>query len=182
MNNKQIISTSAKIFGLYFIIEAIVGLKEGLVYVLTLNFMGNDDNADAWFYVIQNILDTIFYLVGAWIMISKSDKISSKLITTETEPIKISLTKFDSIELIVIAIGLIAVVSGLPEILGKVTQFMYFNNYEPENNYLFWNEKNRKAEIFFSVFKVTIGLLTLLNGRLIAIRLTKIGDKDEKIG
>jgi|GEM_PF-2855730 hypothetical protein len=181
MNNKEIISIASKTFGLYFIIKAVIGLKEGLVYGLTLNFLGSDDNADAWFYVAQNIFDTLFYLVGAWYMIAKADLIASKLTKRESETLNISLTKFDTIELIVIAVGLITIVSGLPEILGKVTQFIYFNNYEPEDNYLFWNEKNKKAEIFFAVFKVAIGLLTILNGRLIAIRLTKIGDKDEEL-
>lgn len=181
MNNKEIVLIIIKTFGLYFLLEAIISLKEVIFYATALKVY-NGDNVDAYFYLTQSTVDSLFYLFGALILFSKSDSLVNILKIKSTEQIQIGVNKSDLIEIVVIAVGLYVLISAIPELLNKLTQFLYFNEYEDkEDRYLFWNKKERMAALVYSLFKIAAGFLTVINGRLIAIRLTKIGVKDENI-
>lgn len=178
MNQKQLIEVVSKSFGLYFIIEVFLNIKQLVFYGFGFAAYG-DDNFSLYFYLGQNISDTIIYSIGAWLFIVKSEFVSNKVANIKPDEIQLTVSKSDLIEIVIIAIGVLSIVSSIPEILNKLTAYLYFNEFGRADKNLYWNENSRKADILFSVFKLAIGFVTILNGRLIAKKITCIGDKDE---
>ena len=179
MDQKALINVVTKSFGLYLILLAFLAAKQLLTYTGWAQFYG-DHQADTYFYLGQIIFDLVFDLILAWLFISKSDFISSKLANKSNERVELNATKSDLIELVIIAVGTLTIVNAIPEILNKLTQYIYFNEYGRQDKDLYWKDSNRKTDIVFSGFKFAIGLVAITNGRLIAKRLTRIGDKDER--
>ena len=62
----------------------------------------------------------------------------------------------------------------------KLVSYIYFNDYDKNEKKFYWTNSN-KASIFYSIFKLAVGLILISNGRNIARRLRRIGDKDDKI-
>lgn len=145
-------------------------------------FLGTENFAvyklNHWYLFWRIILEILFYVVGAWFLVSKSDLIADKLTRKSNDQLQLSATKADLAELLIIAIGMLVIVSSIPEILSTVSRYLYFNEYGQEDRSLYWESKNRKAELLYSVFKLAVGLLATTNARMIARRLMRIGDKD----
>jgi hypothetical protein len=180
MNQRELLRLICKSFGLYFILESALNAKQIIYYATGITFLGKN-NISLYYYLGQNIFDLVVYGLGAWILINKSEFISNKLANASSDQLQLMTTKADLIEIVIIGIGVLFIINAIPEILNKLTHYLYFNEYGRANKNLFWDEKDRKTEIIYSTFKFAVGLLTITNGRLVARRLTKIGDKDEEL-
>src|SRR5882672_366094 len=126
MNQKQLIEITCKCFGLYFIVEIFLNLKQLFFYgVASVNW--GSDNFTLYFNLGQNLIDSIIYGIGAWILISKCESISSRLSNDKQGEIHLTASKADIIEIAIIAIGMLTIISAIPEILNKLTTYLYFN-------------------------------------------------------
>lgn len=179
MNNIDIIRTSCKIFGLYFIILTVMNIREIILYT-TGAFIMPDDNYGTFIMLGGQIYQGIFNSLVGLILIYKSDLMIGKLNLQRTGDLKLNLAKADWIELVIIVISGLTILYSIPEIMYKLTNYIYFNDFERNDRHLFWTSKN-KAEVFYSIFKFVIGLFFILNARNFSRRLTRIGDKDEKL-
>jgi hypothetical protein len=178
MDNIDIIKTSCKIFGLYFIILTVINLRDIILYATGTIFMPQD-NYGSFIIVGGQIYQAIFNCIVGLILIVKSDWVTDKLKPQKTGDLKLNLEKADWIELAIIVISSLTIIYSIPEFMYKIVNYVYFNDYEKADRHLFWTGKN-KADVFYSVFKFIVGLFFLLNARNLSKRLTRIGDKDER--
>lgn len=178
MNQKDILQLVSKSFGLYFILQAILYLHQIIGYIATTGF-ADADRSTYWTFG-QILWTVIIYALFSCILIIKSGFVANAL-SRGSDNVKIAVSKSDLIEVVIIAIGIFMVANSIPEILNHVSQYLYFNEYEEENASLYWTRNGKKAEILFSIFNVAVGLVTMTNGRMIAKRLTRIGDRDDAI-
>jgi hypothetical protein len=179
MNNKEIITTALKIFGLYFLTLTVINLRD-LLFLSTDLVRSYQDNQENWIVIGGQIYSGLFNLIVGLLLITKSDWLTENLKLQKTADLRLNLEKSDWIELTIIVISLLTIIYSIPEFLYKIVNYVYFNDYEKAERHLFWTGRN-KADVFYSVFKFIVGLLILLNARAISKRLTRIGDKDEKL-
>lgn len=109
---------------------------------------------------------------------AKAELISLKLAGKRNDQLVVPLGKPDFIELVVLAIGTLAVVGAIPELMHKVSQYLYFNTYGRADNQ-FWDDKGNHAAVVYSMLKLAVGLVTVANARVLARRLS---GRDEKPG
>ena len=178
MKEKQLVAVVSKSLGLLCILYAFQDAKQIVIYAATVTFYG-EHVKDTYFYIGQVTIGLALDFVAAWIFIYKADTISSKLTKTSNENLGVSLGKAEFIELVIVAIGVVAIVNAIPEILRKLVHYLYFNEYGRQDKDLYWKDSNRKVEIVISIVKLAIGLIVVTNGRLIAKRLTKISNRDD---
>lgn len=179
MNNIDIIKTALKIFGLYFLILTVTNLRD-LIFVSSNLFTSYQHNQENYLIIGGQIYHTTFNLIFGLILIVKADSLTAKLKLQKTGDLGCNLNKADWIELAIIVISGLAILYSIPEFLYKIVNYVYFNDYEIADKQLFWSGRNR-ADVFYSVFKFFVGLFFLLNARAISKRLTRVGDKDEKL-
>jgi hypothetical protein len=180
MNSTDIIKTSSKIFGLYFILQTISNLRD-MFYYLTGTLISSGDNEGVFMILEGQVYMAVFNLAVGLTLIFKADWVTEKLNPQTTGDLKANLDKKDLVELAIIVISGITILYSVPEILYKLVHYTYFNDYNGNERQYFWTNEN-KSDIFYSIFKSVVGLFCLLNARNFAGRLQKIGDKDEKLG
>lgn len=179
MNNKDIIRTALTIFGLYFLILTVINLRD-LIFLSSNLVRSYQDSQENYLIIGGQIYHATFNLIIGLILIIKSDWLTEKLKLKKTGDLGLNLNKADWIELAIIIISGLAILYSIPEFLYKIVNYVYFNDYETVDKHLFWTGRN-KADVFYSVFKLVAGLFFLLNARAISKRLTRLGDKDEKL-
>lgn len=178
MKIKEIVNIACKVFGLYFLVLAAISAKQ-IIYYGIGNLFLDQNHQVMWFYLGLNLYEIIFYLLGAWVLVAKSEFVASKIIKVDTR-VEIGVTKIDLIEIAVIIICVVFIVDAIPEILNKLTHYIYFSEHGRNERDLFWDDKNRRADIIYSILKFSFGLVVITNARMVAKRLTKIGDKYEQ--
>src|SRR5690606_17654939 len=139
-----------------------------------ISFFG-DDTGSLYFFLGSQIFNFIFNGIAAWLLFSKSEVIADKLEKNAVDQIELNVSKVFLIELVIIAISFLVIVFAIPEILNTVISFMYFNPYDRLETREYWTDQ-RKADISYSVLKFLSGLMALLNSRIIAKKLIRIGD------
>jgi hypothetical protein len=179
MNNMDIIRTSSKVFGLYFIIQTIGNLRDLFFNLYTTLSGSYSDNRMVDFFVGLSY-NAIFNLVFGTILIFKADWVADKINSKTSEKLNINLGKTDWIELTILVISGLTILYSIPEILHKLVSYIYFNDNDKNEKQFYWTNTN-KAAIFYSIFKLAIGLLLISNARNIAKRLKRVGDKEDKI-
>jgi hypothetical protein len=179
MNSTDITKTASKIFGLYFFVQSVSNLRD-LFYYLTGTMVSSSENEGFFLILTGQIYVAVFNLAVGLILIFKADWVTAKLNPPNSGDIKVNLGKKDWIELALIVISGLTLLHSIPEILYKLVNYIYFNDFEEAERQYFWTNKN-KADFIYSIFKFAIGLLLILNVRNFAVRLQKIGDKDEKL-
>jgi hypothetical protein len=122
----------------------------------------------------------VFNTVAGLLMVFKADWISDKLRTPANGYINSALEKTDIIELVLIAIGVIAILYSVPEMLYKLVTYAYFNDYDENEERLFWTDGNNLSNMLFSAFKFVAGLFLLLNARNFARRLRRAGEREDQ--
>jgi hypothetical protein len=138
------------------------------------------DNYGIFMIVGGHIYQAIFNSLVGLMLIVKADWVTDKLKIQKTGDLKLNLEKADWIELVIVAVGSLTIIYSIPEFMHKIVNYVYFNDYEKADRHLFWTGKN-KADVFYSLFKFAVGLFFLLNARNFSKRLTRIGDRDEKL-
>jgi hypothetical protein len=179
MKHNDLIKIFCKAFGLYFAIQAIVNIKDAILTGVGIPIFG-EGNSSMYFFLSIQIFNVAFNSIAAWLLITKADLITSKIIRDTEDKTNFTTTKTDLIELVVIAISGLVIIDSMPEILNKLTHYIYFNPNDRIEKNEFWTSNN-KANLMYSIFKLAVGLVTIANGRLISRWLTKIGDKSDKI-
>jgi len=177
MNQKEIANIASKCFGLYFIVIGVVNLKQ--LVIMGLPSLYRDYEESTIFYLGLVLLDACFYFLAAWVLIKKSDWVAGRL-TKDGGDVNINIPKADLIEIVIIGICISVIVYALPEILNKLSRYLYFNEFSKNERNQFWDGKNQRAEIIYSVFKLAISLMVITNARWISKRLGTIGTKDDE--
>jgi hypothetical protein len=176
MNDIDILKTSCKVFGLYFLIQTIMNIRELVLYPIVYALDGTEN---IFAFLGASIYQCVFNLLIGLVLIFKADTITQKLNPGKTGELKLNFEKADWIELSLIIISGLALLNALPEILHKLVYYLYFNDYERHERAQFWTSEN-KADLFYSIFKFGVALILLLNARNFSLRLKKVGDKDDK--
>jgi hypothetical protein len=177
MRQYDLIKTTCKIFGLYFAVQASVNIKDIFVYGAGAHLYGAEDTSWYYFYGEQ-FFNLIFNGIAAWLLLSKSQFITSKIIQNTEDKIDLNISKIDLIELAVIIIAGLLIINSIPEILNKLIHYIYFNPYDKIEKDRFWTSDS-KADIFYSISKLAVGLLTITRGRQISKLLTKLGEESD---
>lgn len=177
MHSNDIIKTSSKVFGLYFIIQTVMNLRDFL-YLFVGTFSNDFGTEGNYMILASHIYMAVFNLVIGLILIFKAGWIAEKIQVQKAEKLSLNLEKTDWIELSLIIVSVLAILYSIPEIMYKMVNYIYFNRSDKIED-LYFRSKDNKAEILYSIFKFVAGLILLLNARNIARRLKKIGDKED---
>ncbi len=171
MKHKDLIKIACKVFGLYFIIQAIINIKDVIFYAISLQFTPKADDSLSFFYTFFSVqvCNFLFNGLAAWILIGKSNFISNKLIKDSNDTSDLIVKKDNLIELIIIGISGYMTIYSLPEILNKIFNYFYNNPY---------NRMGNKQNISYSIFKLVVGLMVLINAKQISRRLIRIGNRN----
>jgi Sec-independent protein secretion pathway component TatC len=180
MNSTDIIRTTSKIFGFYFVIQTVMNLGDIFLNVFASLDNGFNHNGMQTLFMSLSYM-AIFNLTVGLILIFKADSITEKIRPAKTNRISLNIDKTDWIELSLIVISGLTIIHSIPEIMYKVVNYIYFNDYDKNEKQYFWTNQN-KANLIYSVFKFAVGLFFLLNARNFAGRLKRVGDKDDRLG
>jgi hypothetical protein len=71
MNNKEIITTALKIFGLYFLTLTVINLRD-LLFLSTDIVRSYQDNQENWIVISGQIYSGIFNLIVGLLLLTKS--------------------------------------------------------------------------------------------------------------
>jgi hypothetical protein len=176
MTAKQLIEIVSKSFGLYFIVQLFLDGKQIISYLILISVGENTGFGFVGIY----LWSFFAYAVAAWFMIVKSGRVANLLYKKDDEALLFKISNTDLIAAVIVAIGLLTIVNAVPEILNKVSHYVYFNEFDREEKGRFWTLNNRKADILYSVFKLAVGLVTLTNAKILSKYLTKGERIDEK--
>jgi hypothetical protein len=179
MKHTDVFKTFCKAFGLYFAIQVLINIKETFFFGV-VNKLYDDNPVDFYYFTGAQIFNVIFNGMAAWILISKADLITSKFLKDSSDRFDIMITKRDLMELIIIGVSGVIILDAIPDFFHKIVYYVYFNPYEEYERERFWTNQNR-ADIFYFGFKMVVGLLVLVNYRIISKRLISIGEKDDHI-
>jgi hypothetical protein len=177
MKSIDIIKTVSKVFGLYLIVQTVINFRDIIYYVI---FATTGENEQYVMLLGASAYKLLFNLIVAVLLVFKSDWTAIKLRPDDTEPLKINLLKSDWIELAIIVISGLTIIYSVPEIMFKLVNFIYFNDFDENERQLFWTNKN-KADIFYSIFKFIIALFCLLNSRNFSKRLIRLADREDRL-
>lgn len=173
MEEKQIIKIVCKSFGLWCLVYAFLDAKQLIFLGMSIEF-GSDEFRQSLLYFGQLTISFAVDIAIAAVLIYRSDSIANVLIKDAQEKIHLGVGKGDMIQLVVIAIGGIAIVSAIPEILSNVAQYLYFNQYGRDEMGLHWTSSNNKTDLVYSIVKLAVGLIAISNGGLLARWIARI--------
>ncbi len=177
MKNQELFEVFCKALGLYFAMQAFINIKDTIIYGMQLQ------NGDDWVYIffVGQTLSFLFNGIASLILINKSAFIATKIFKESGNNLEIVINKIELIELVIITISGVLIINSIPNLLAHIINFIYFNPFDRMEKSEFWTNKNT-SDLIYSTFKLTVGLLTITNARLISRRLTKIGDKSDQLG
>ena len=179
MNPQTLLRTACKIFGLYLFVLAALNVRDLLFYMLSMGVRSPVDS-DEILIILLPFYMLVFNTIAGLLLISNADWIAGKLRAPANGYINSSLEKTDVIEVVLIAIGVIAIVYAVPEMFYKLVTYAYFNDYDKNEKRLFWSDGNNLGALLFSAFKFAAGLFLLLNARNFAWRLRRTGDRNQE--
>ena len=177
MTAASLLATASKIFGLYMWVLAALEFRN-LIYSIFFGVASPSQRDDAWTPTLFVAFNLIFHIVVGVILIYKAEAISHKLRPANGGDINIPLGKTDITEIVIIAIGCIAILSAVPLMLQKLVSYAYFNDYDPHERKFFW-DSNHTAAMIFSVFEFVAGLFLLSNARHFAKRLQRTSERED---
>src|SRR5690606_22926457 len=148
VRNRELVKIVCQTFGLYFIIQMVVNGKDAVYYLLGISFL-RDDIGSLYFFLGLQVFNFIFNGIAAWLLFTKSEVITNKLVKDTVDQIELNISKVFLIELVIIAISFLVIVFAVPEILNTIISFMYFNPYDRLETREYWTDQ-RKAEISYS--------------------------------
>jgi hypothetical protein len=180
MTQKELLQVTSKALGLYFAIRAILGLKQFLAIFLSSGFL-QDDMGEYYYYTTGlAVFDLLVYGSIAWVLIARAEHIAVKIgSSSEASPVQIG--KQELIEVVVVGVSLSVFIHALPQILSIISNYVYFNEYDRIEKDKFWQAYNRKTHLLSAVFECIVALIALLNSRLIALRLHRIGKRKQQL-
>jgi hypothetical protein len=161
------------------VIQVLINLKDTVLFGV-MNGLYDNKASDLYYFLGGQFFNVLFNGIAAWILISKTDLVTRKVGIDQSDKLNFNVTKVDLIELAIIGISLVMILDAIPDLFHKVVYYVYFNPYDNNEKELFWTSKTR-ADIFYFGFKFAIGLVAILNYRLITRQLIRIGDKDDHI-
>ena len=178
MDQRQIIKVVSKSLGLLCLVYAFLSVKQLIIYGVSIDF--NDNRyTQSLSYFGQLSIGFTFDIVVAVVLIYKADLISRILTRDSNERVNLGVSKFDLIQLVIVFIGGLAIVDAIPEILSRIAQYLYFNQYGRDEMGLFWTDSENKTEIVYSVVKLAIGLIFIANGGLVAKWVTRVDRRED---
>ena len=144
MNQRTLIGTFCKAFGLYFAIQVLLNIKDTLFFGV-MNNLYDSRPADFYYFIGAQFFNVLFNGVAAWTLIAKSDFLSSKLTRDTSDELKIDLKTKDAIELVIIGISGLIIIESIPEIFTKLANYIYFNPFDKVERNDFWTSEKISA-------------------------------------
>jgi hypothetical protein len=178
MQHRHPIQVLCQAFGLYFLIVAAENLTDLILFVITSS--QGDHNTSNFPFFSGLWFKVLAYAIAGGLLIRKSSTISNKVVQGSTGKVDLAVNKTDLIEIIIIGISFMIIIHAIPSIFNKTINYMYFNPYERDEKSKFWDAQN-KAEIVYAVFKLFVGVVAVMNARLISRKLNQIGNKSDHI-
>jgi hypothetical protein len=175
MNPQILLRTACKIFGLYLFILAAFSMRDISFYLMSGGFRRDTEGE---LFMLFPFYLVLFNIVAGLFLIYKADWITGQLKAPTNGYIRITLEKTEIIEVVLIAISILAILHSIPEMLYRLVSYAYFNQYEPHERTRFWSDGNT-SDMLFSIFKFVAGLFLLLNARHLARRLTRVGNRED---
>lgn len=179
MNPQTLLHTACKIFGLYLFVLAALNVRDILFYIVSFGVRSTPDSGEMLIILLPFYM-LAFNIVAGLLLVSKADWIAGKLRAPANGYINTTLEKTDIIELVLIAIGVIAILYAVPEMLYKLVTYAFFNDYDKNEKRFFWSDGNNMGALLFSTFKFVAGLFLLLNARNFARRLRRAGEREDE--
>lgn len=99
----------------------------------------------------------------------------NRFFKTDGDQVQLTLQKTDWLELAIAIIGVITIIHAIPNLLNVVVGQVYYRN-DPET----FGLGDETAPIYLEIFKLVVGLLTILNARNLAKFIVKRGLKDDE--
>ena len=156
MKHSDLIKVFCKTFGLYFSIQAFVNIKQIVFYGISTQLYV----ANYLFIIGEQIFNLIFNGVLAWILITRTDQVTTRIIKSSDDKLDLNLKISNYIELILITLSTLAIMDSIPMIIDKVFNYIM-------------------VDIVYPTIKLVIGLLTIVNYRIIAKRIIVIGGEEK---
>jgi hypothetical protein len=183
MTSKSVIKLACKIFAIYLAVVSFMEVKNFVIYFLPplLSVDEMYDVGGGW-RVTQytgTLTSAVFTLFGAVLLARRSQWIADILIREEENEFTFSLDRVVLLELAVIIVGLVSAVSGAVHVLNSFVLYVQNNNdHESGVAELFWKREGRLESLIIAVIELIIGVLVTSNGKVIAKRIIRIGDKN----
>lgn len=171
MNPHSILVLASKIIGLHMVTVAFLASRPVLFPLIG----GQEYDSYLAVTIAYTLADSVTCLFVAWFLLFRATWIADKLSDSE-QTMNLSIGRKDATELAFMIIGILMMGHALPSILAELTQFMYFNDYDRSEAYLYWEQHNARGNIILGLFAFATGLMLSLNRRLLALRLDR---KDE---
>jgi hypothetical protein len=177
---KQALNLAIKIFGLYFFVEFFQYFMELALVLIGSQLEGGETNGyqgiELYFWYFGYIARALVSLIVFCFAIFRTEWIANKILGRD-EPIKLLENKLDLLEVTLVVIGILAILSALPELLYQLVNLIYFHNHA-ESPY--WTS-SKQGTIFRYIFQLGLGFFVVMNARNFAKKLQRIGVKDDNL-
>ncbi len=172
MTKTELYSIAIKIFGLYFLVVFIEDVFGATFYSAGL-FSSSFESP--WYMYVSIFGKSLVDFAVFYIATLRTDLVLKRFFKTDDSQVHLTLLKFDWLELAISIIGVIAIINAIPNLLNVVVGQVYYRN-DPEA----FGLGNEKAPIFLEIFKLAVGILTILNARNLAKFIVKRGERDDE--
>lgn len=179
MGTKVVVFTACKIFGLYLLVLAAMNLRDIIYWIL----LATTESAFGDRNPLTALLPVYMLLTNAGVgllLTFKADIIVEKIVQSDGESLNINMRRTDLIELTIISIGILSILSAIPEILIRLVDYAYLNrhDYEEGSKSNYWDDANI-SNVLYSVFKLVAGIFLLLNARYLGRVFWRVGEKED---
>jgi hypothetical protein len=174
MTKKEVLNIVIKIFGLYYFVKVVQHFMDFLIIII-----GNsafDYQLDTWFLYGGIFLSMVVELTFAYVATLRTELITNIITKDNGGTVKLATNKTDLLEITLSAIGILAIVFSISDILYPIIESNYFHDHKESD---FWSKPIR-SEIFRAILKILVGIFLLMNSRNFAKMIVKRGKQDDK--
>lgn len=173
MTKSELLSVVIKIFGLYYFVRFIQHFME-FIFMLVGN-SAFDYGIDTWFIYSGIFITVVVEFFFSYVATLRTELITNRIGKLGNEPFELPTNKTSLLEITLAAIGIITIVSSIPDLLYKAVDAIYFHNHKESE---FWTRPTR-SEVFRAAFILVIGCFLLMNSRNFAKKIVKRGELDD---
>ncbi len=164
MKAKDLFTVILKVFGLYLIKDVILSIPPILA---VLHQVLDVSVGAAFFSLFVSLLVFGLYFGIVYLLLFKTQWIISKLRLTSDlsdEPLVINLHRSSIYTIAIIVTGLIILVFAIPQLIRHLYDWY---EYMASRKSMFWSNKHNYSHLLISLSEVIIGLLFLINQRVL---------------
>lgn len=178
MKKSDFYEFTIKMLGIYMVISLIENLKEVIMSgIFLIQSQGdqqqiNDFDLTPVFFVTLIIF--LILIAFTWLLLFKTRKIASLICTKEdyAETTKLFTDKKTIVEIALIIVGLITIISAMPEFASRLKNYIYMSQYK------YTTTMSDKTFILISGLKVVVGYIAIRYSKAISAYVSK--EKEQK--